>query len=172
MLEQYKDSIEVLDIEQIELKEFSQTVSQLEWLLLLLVILYYVAPGTEVSNPECLVISFLVFGAFSLIFRYAHFNVRHYYWKLAVETWVMIAFVTWVLWNTGKVNSPLLNLYFLAIICSAMTLGKLITFAEILLGTVPTFSGCRDQVRLPAHNRPSGTNVGSPAHSRPSAEGR
>ena len=139
MLEQYKDSIEVLDIEQIELKEFSQTVSQLEWLLLLLVILYYVAPGTEVSNPEGLVISFLVFGAFSLIFRYAKFNVRHYYWKLAVETWVMIAFVTWVLWNTGKVNSPLLNLYFLAIICSAMTLGKLITFAEILVISISYF---------------------------------
>jgi diguanylate cyclase (GGDEF)-like protein len=139
MLERFSDSIEVLDIEQIELKEFSQTVSQIEWLLLLLVILYYVAPGTEVSHPRGLVISFLAFGSFSLIFRYARFNVRHYYCKLAVETWVMIAFVTWVLWNTGKINSPLFNLYFLAIICSAMTLGKLITFVEILAIAISYF---------------------------------
>ena len=52
MIEQYNDPINQLDIEQIELKEFSRTVSQIEWLLLLLVILYYVAPGTEVSNPR------------------------------------------------------------------------------------------------------------------------
>ena len=31
---------------------------------------------------------------------------------------------------------------------------------ESVPGTRPTFSGCRDQVRLPAHNRPSGLNVG------------
>ena len=37
-------------------------------------------------------------------------------------------------------------------------------------GTQPTFSGCRVQVRLPAHNRPSGLNVGSPSHSRRNAK--
>ncbi len=36
-------------------------------------------------------------------------------------------------------------------------------------GTKPTYSGCRVQVRLPALNRPSGLNVGSPAHFRRSA---
>ena len=139
MLERYKDSIDVLDIEQIELKEFSHTVTQIEWLLLLLVILYYVAPGTEVSNPRGLVISFLAFGSFSLIFRYANFKITQYHWKLAVETWVMIGFVTWALWNTGEINSPLFNLYFLAIICSAMTLGKMITIIEILVIAISYF---------------------------------
>jgi diguanylate cyclase (GGDEF)-like protein len=139
MLERFSDSIDVLDIEQIELKEFSRTVSQIEWLLLLLVILYYVAPGSEVSNPRGLVISFLAFGSFSLIFRYANFKVSQYQLKLAVETWVMISFITWALWNTGEINSPLFNLYFLAIICSAMTLGKLITIIEILVIAISYF---------------------------------
>ncbi len=39
-----------------------------------------------------------------------------------------------------------------------------------LLGTLPTFSGYLVQVRLPAHNRRSGLNVGLPSHSRRSAK--
>jgi diguanylate cyclase (GGDEF)-like protein len=49
---------------------------------------------------------------------------------LAVETWVMIVFVTWVVWHTSKIHGPLLNLYLLPIIASALILGKLMTFLE------------------------------------------
>ncbi len=38
-------------------------------------------------------------------------------------------------------------------------------------GTKPTFSGCLVHVRLPAINRRSGPNVGSPSHSRRLAKG-
>ncbi len=38
-------------------------------------------------------------------------------------------------------------------------------------GTKPKFRGSLPSVRLPAHNRPSGLNVGSPLHSRPRSEG-
>lgn len=133
MLKPDKDSFNVLDIEQIELKGFSRSVAEIEWLLLLLVILYYVTPGAQIDNPFGFVIAIVAFGSFSLIFHYMNFNSPQRYWKLALETWVMIAFITWVLWNTGSVSSPLLNLYLLVIICSAITLGKLITFLEIAL---------------------------------------
>lgn len=133
MLEQYNDSFNVLDIEQIELMEFSRSVSQIEWLLLLLVILYYVAPGTEFSHPAGLVVSFVAFAISSLVFRFAVISARQIYWKLVAETCVMIVFITWVVFNTGNIHSPLLNLYFLVIICSAITLGKLITFIEIAI---------------------------------------
>ncbi len=39
-----------------------------------------------------------------------------------------------------------------------------------VVGTKPTFGGYRVQVRLPALNRPSGLNVGSPLHSRRNAK--
>ena len=43
---------------------------------------------------------------------------------------MMIAFVSWVVWNTGKIHSPLLNLYLLPIIASALILGKVMTLIE------------------------------------------
>ena len=39
------------------------------------------------------------------------------------------------------------------------------------VGTLPTFSGCLVHVRLPAHNRPSGLNVGLSLYARPTLEG-
>ena len=45
----------------------------------------------------------------------------------------MILFVTIVLWHTGLVHSPLLNLYLLVIIACAITLGKIMTLLEVVL---------------------------------------
>ncbi len=62
-----------------------------------------------------------------------NFNLPHFKWKLALETWVMILFISLVVWNTGSVDSPLLNLYLLVIISSSITLGKAVTIAEVAL---------------------------------------
>ncbi len=43
----------------------------------------------------------------------------------------MVIFITGVLWFTGKSGSPLLNLYLLPIILSALTLGRLITLLQV-----------------------------------------
>jgi len=43
----------------------------------------------------------------------------------------MIVFISWALLQTGGDSSPLLNLYLLVIIASAITLGKIITLLEI-----------------------------------------
>jgi len=122
-----------LDIEQIELKGFSRSIAEIEWLLLILILLYHVSPGAEVANPFGLSLSMIAFAGFILVFHYLNFYERQTRWKLAIETWVMIAFITWVLWNTGKADSSLLNLYLLVIIASAITLGKLTTFLEVTL---------------------------------------
>lgn len=45
----------------------------------------------------------------------------------------MTAFITLVLYNTGRSQSPLLNLYLLVIIACAMTLGRVMTPLEVLL---------------------------------------
>jgi diguanylate cyclase (GGDEF)-like protein len=51
--------------------------------------------------------------------------------KLMLENWVMIVFITWVVWYTGKISSPLLNLYLLPIIASALIFGKLPTGIKV-----------------------------------------
>ena len=51
--------------------------------------------------------------------------------RLLIESWSMVMFITAVLWFSGKSSSPLLNLYLLPIILSALTLGRLVTLLQI-----------------------------------------
>ncbi len=51
--------------------------------------------------------------------------------KLTIECWAMVLFITGVMWFTGKNSSPLLNLYLLPIILSALTLGRVTTLLQI-----------------------------------------
>ncbi|MBS1269841.1 MAG: putative signaling protein [Gammaproteobacteria bacterium] len=116
-----------LDVEREELKGFSRSFGELEWLLLVLVMLYYSVPGTFVADKVALVGVMLVFAVFVLVFRYANFYLEEARWKLFLELWVLALFVICVLWFTGRHESPLVNLYLLVIIFSAVTLGKIHT---------------------------------------------
>lgn len=124
-----------MDVEHVELKGFSRSIAELEWLLLILVILYIVVPGNYVTDKWLIIKTCIYFAGFVLAFRYLNFYERESRWKLAVEIWVMIAFITWILWNTGKIDSPLLNLYLLVIITSGLTMGKFTTLLILLLIT-------------------------------------
>ncbi|MEK6591934.1 MAG: GGDEF domain-containing protein [Pseudomonadota bacterium] len=116
-----------------ELRGFARTVAEIEWLLLILVLLYQtvVLPATEAATALAMAMFF--FAAFVLSFRYVNFYRKESYWKITVETMVMIVFITWVLVYTGRLESPLLNLYLLVIITSALALGKLATLLEIIM---------------------------------------
>ncbi len=73
-------------------------------------------------------------AAFALaivVFRTRLFFPRSAWIKLQIESWSMLAFITGVLWYTGKSSSPLLNLYLLPIILSALTLGRAVTLAQV-----------------------------------------
>lgn len=126
---------DAMDVEHIELRGFSRSIAELEWLLLILVILYSVVPGNYASDNWSIIKTCMAFAGFVLAFRYMNFYKRETRWKLAIEIWVMIAFITWILWHTGKMESPLLNLYLLVIITSGLTMGKVTTFLILLLIT-------------------------------------
>jgi diguanylate cyclase (GGDEF)-like protein len=68
-----------------------------------------------------------------MVFRFANLNFfnRWSRWKVALESWAMIAFITWVLGFTGALASPLVNAYLLPVITAALTLGTLTTLAEV-----------------------------------------
>ena len=115
-----------------ELRGFSRTVVEIEWLTVILVLLYQVvfSPGPEASSA--LALGTFVFGGFVLSFHYLSFY-RASHWKIAIETWVMLAFITWVLLHTGRLESPLVNLYLLVVITTALTLGKAATLLQMAL---------------------------------------
>jgi diguanylate cyclase (GGDEF)-like protein len=114
-----------------ELRGFARTVAEIEWLLLILVMLYQVVLAPDEEAGVALSMAMFFFAAFVLSFRYANFYRRETYWKIALETWVMIIFITWVLTYTGGVDSPLHDLFVLVVIVSALTLGKLATLLEM-----------------------------------------
>jgi diguanylate cyclase (GGDEF)-like protein len=82
-------------------------------------------------------------GAFAiaiLVFRARLFFPRRTRTKLQIESWSMVIFITAVLWFTGKSSSPLLNLYLLPIILSALTLGRLVTLSQVAVIAVCHFA--------------------------------
>ena len=124
-----------MDIEHVELRGFSRSIAELEWLLLILVVLYTVVPGNFITDQWTILQSCIYFAGFVLAFRYLNFYERETRWKLAIEIWGMIIFITWILWHTGKIDSPLLNLYLLVVITSGLTMGKVTTLLILLLIT-------------------------------------
>src|SRR5206468_11862866 len=122
-----------VSIEQEELRGISRTVAEIHWLLLILILVYLIFGGVANENEPAISSSLFFYAALVMAFRYANFFRTESRWKIAVETWAMIAVVTWALWFTGRLQSPLLNAYLLVVITSALTLGKLTTLVEVAL---------------------------------------
>lgn len=121
------------EIDQDELKGFARSVAEVEWLLLILVLLYLLAPGAPVDQRDQMIVGLVGFAAFILAFRYLNFYRQHTRLKIAIETLVMVGFTTAVMMLTGGPDSPLLNLYLLPIIVAALTLGKWYTLLMVAL---------------------------------------
>jgi diguanylate cyclase (GGDEF)-like protein len=128
-----------ISIEQEELRGISRTVAEIHWLLLILVLLYLVFAGERDDAEAAAAVSagLFFYAALVMSFRYANFYRRETRWKIAIETWGMIAFATWTLRFTDGLGGPLLNIYLLPVITAALTLGKLTT-----LGMVGLIAAC------------------------------
>jgi diguanylate cyclase (GGDEF)-like protein len=92
-----------------------------------------VQPQPDEHSAASVYLGLLLFSAFVIGFRYFNIYRIESRWKLAVETWAMIGFITWTIYHTGGLDSPLVNLYMLTIITSALALGRLITLLEVAL---------------------------------------
>ncbi|MGA8007543.1 MAG: hypothetical protein WCA17_15750, partial [Burkholderiales bacterium] len=123
----------ILSIEQEELRGISRTVAEIEWLLLILVLLYLTFGGPPADSEPAISSALFFFAAFVMSFRYTNFYRAETRWKIGIETVAMLVFITWVLLFTGRIASPLLNTYLLVVITSALTLGKAVTMIETVL---------------------------------------
>jgi diguanylate cyclase (GGDEF)-like protein len=121
------------DLSREELKGFSRTIAEIEWMLLILVLVYQLQQAPDQLASAALSMAMFFYAAFVLMFRYVNVYRREAYWKLALETAMMIVFITWVLFYTGRLASPLQNLYLLVIITSALALGRVATVIAMIV---------------------------------------
>lgn len=121
------------DLSAAELRGFTRTIAEIEWLMLILVLLYQVVIKPDTETSAALAMAMYFFAAFVVSFHYANFYRRETAWKLTIEVWAMILFITWVLAYTGGPDSPLHDLYVLVIVASALTLGQMQTLAHLVV---------------------------------------
>ena len=86
----------ITSIESHELRGIARTVAEIEWLLLVLTLLYQVVEGNAEFARSAIAVALFLYAAFILGFHYANFYLKESRWKVAIETWVMIGFITWV----------------------------------------------------------------------------
>ncbi len=112
------------------LVSFSRTLAQIEWLLLTLVLFYLVVCNIRDDAKDILIFLSCLFASVVVIFQYLGFFREPQPWKICVQTVGMIFYISGVIWYTGKLESPLFNLYLLPVIASSITLGKLATLFQ------------------------------------------
>ena len=115
----------------LNLRRFIRSTSAVEVLCLLLVALVLIwsqAPSDQTWPVVGLMTAFTII---IILFRARRFFPQQTRVKLAIESWTMMLFISGVLWFTGKNSSPLMNLYLLPIVLSALTLGRMLTMVQV-----------------------------------------
>lgn len=139
-----------------ELRGFTRTIAEIEWLLLILVLIFQLVLVPDQVASAALAMAMFFYTAFVLLFRYVNFYRQETHWKLAIETGMMIVFITWVLVYTGRLSSPLVNLYLLVVITSSLTLGRTATIiAMVVIG------GCYLWLGYPAKHHSTFPTIGA-----------
>ena len=124
-------------IKREELRGLNKRVAEIEWLLVTLVILYIEISGYSLLDSPGVLIALGCFTLFIIVSHYIALDAFISRTKLTIDTWAMIVFITYILWNTGKIGSPLLSLYLLVIITAGSTLGEVVAFLEVgLISTI------------------------------------
>jgi diguanylate cyclase (GGDEF)-like protein len=119
------DSLQrTVDIDQDELQGFARSVTEVEWLLLTVVLLFLFVTEQPVLRREVIIGTVVLFASFILLFRYSGLFRGQSRFKLGLEALTMVAFLTAVLSQTGSEQGQLINLYLLPIITAALTLGR------------------------------------------------
>lgn len=114
-----------------DLRWGSRLIAAIEALLLILVLLSLTFQGVDADDQSAILTGLFFYAALVTGMRYADFRDATSRLTLAIETWAMVPFVTWVLWFTDKLASPLHNAYLLTLITSALTLGMRTTLLQL-----------------------------------------
>jgi diguanylate cyclase (GGDEF)-like protein len=122
-----------LEIEQAQLRGFARSIAEVEWLLLILVVLYLFIGNPDLARSPAVLAVLLGFAGFVLLFRYARPFAANVILKLAIEILAMVGFLTAVMIFADGVENPLVNLYLLPIVTAALALGNRATALVMVL---------------------------------------
>jgi diguanylate cyclase (GGDEF)-like protein len=115
------------DLDWVELKGFARSVVEVEWLLVALALVYAYFAEFQEGSPGLYVAFVTAFAVSILVLRYTPALRRTPRLLIGVELALMTLFVTLVSWQTGGIHSPLINLYLLPLVTSALVFGRLTT---------------------------------------------
>jgi len=117
----------------LEIDDIARTLREIEWLLVVLVLLLYVLRDPVGDASLAAASGLCVFTAVICVVNYAVPRDMHNRWLIAFETWLMIAFITWMLYYTGGPGKLVAALYLLPIIVTALVLGRSVTMFQVAL---------------------------------------
>jgi len=133
------------DTEHADLRNFFRTAAEVNWLLIILVLLYHFYKGTPEDNVPAVFAGLVLFALVTVALHYLRLFPNPTRGLLAIESWIMIAFITWVLYFTGGLDNALVNLYYLPVVVSALTLGQMATLLQLgLVAACYVFLGASD----------------------------
>jgi diguanylate cyclase (GGDEF)-like protein len=102
---------------------FLRSMSQVDWLALLVVGLYLLVDATPLSHPVVTLLAMVLFAAFSLGLRWRRLPLRSPRARIALDVAVTIVFISVAAAQSGGPASPLVNLYLLPVVLAAVALG-------------------------------------------------
>ena len=111
-----------LNFEEHRLRNLGGVVTRIEWLLLALALLSLTFAGVDPYERVAILTASMFYAAFVLVARHTRLFNTSSARTVAGETWVMIAFLTWIVWYTDKLASPLVGAYLLVVVASALSL--------------------------------------------------
>ncbi len=117
----------------LEIDDVARTLREVEWLLVVLVLLLYVLHEPVADASFAVAMGLCAFTACVAVINYlipVHMRNR---WLVAIETWLMIAFITWILYYTAGDGKIVAALYLLPIIVTALVLGRGVTMLQVAL---------------------------------------
>jgi diguanylate cyclase (GGDEF)-like protein len=126
-----------------------RSLTHVDWLVLLVVALYSLAPHLEPTSPRWLYAAMAAYTLFLIAFRLRSFPVRDTRARIALGAAVMVAFITVVAMQTGGSTGPMANLYLLPIVLVAMTLGARGALVVVAAVALAWLSVVIDEAPLP-----------------------
>ncbi len=132
------------DLERTRLRGFARSIADVEWLLLVVLLVYLFAAQPALADPLIVIGALGAFAVAVLLLRYTPKLRAKLQLKITLEILVMIGMLTVVLSQIGGATSALVNLYLLPVIAAALVLGRratvlvttLVGLCYLLLATV------------------------------------
>ena len=93
-----------------------------DWLVLAVILLYELLATAEGRPSWPVMAAMVAFAALSVLLRAPMLMRSRPEWRYLLRTWATAAFITFVVWETGGADSPLISLYLLPIVLAALVL--------------------------------------------------